>query len=44
MLRVKDYKKSVEFYTKYFGMTVIDTYDFPQWKFSLYFLGTLPKG
>lgn len=29
MLRVKDHKKSVDYYTKNFGMTVVDTYDFP---------------
>jgi lactoylglutathione lyase len=26
------------------GMTVIDTLDFPQWKFKLFFLTTLPEG
>ncbi len=26
------------------GMTVIDTLDFPQWKFKLFFLTTLPQG
>lgn len=25
-------------------MTLIDTFDFPQYKFSLYFLTTLPEG
>mmetsp|Transcript_3529 Transcript_3529/g.4802 ORF Transcript_3529/g.4802 Transcript_3529/m.4802 type:complete len:329 (+) Transcript_3529:100-1086(+) len=44
MLRIKDPKKSIDFYTQNFGMTVIDSFDFPQWKFSLYFLTSLPQG
>lgn len=43
MLRIKDPKKSLEFY-KSLGFTHIDTFDFPQWKFSLYFMTTLPEG
>eukprot|EP00039_Didymoeca_costata_P006430 m.90085 g.90085 ORF g.90085 m.90085 type:complete len:743 (+) comp13255_c0_seq6:75-2303(+) len=42
MLRVKDPKKSLDFYTKYFGMTVINKGDYSD--FSLYFLVTLPEG
>jgi lactoylglutathione lyase len=44
MLRIKDPVKSVQFYTEQLGFTLIDTLDFPQFKFSLYFLTTLPKG
>ena len=44
MLRIKDPSKTIPFYTDLFGMTVIDTLDFPQWKFKLYFLTTLPEG
>eukprot|EP00164_Ancoracysta_twista_P002349 GFYU01003104.1.p1 GENE.GFYU01003104.1~~GFYU01003104.1.p1 ORF type:complete len:324 (+),score=88.97 GFYU01003104.1:47-1018(+) len=44
MLRVRDGQKSSAFYQKHFGMTLIDTYDFPEYKFSLFFLTTLPEG
>ena len=44
MLRIKDPKKSLPYYTEIFGMTLVDVYDFPDMKFSLYFLTTLPKG
>ena len=37
MLRIKDPKVSVPFYEKHFGMQLVHKYDFPQWKFSLYF-------
>lgn len=37
-LRVKDPKVSVEFYTKNFGLKLIDTIKFPDLKFDLYFL------
>lgn len=42
MLRIKDPAASVKFYTEQLGFTLIDTLDFPQFKFSLYFLTTLP--
>lgn len=42
MLRVKDADASLRFYRDVLGMTLIDTLDFPQYKFSLYFLTTLP--
>mmetsp|Transcript_13029 Transcript_13029/g.43347 ORF Transcript_13029/g.43347 Transcript_13029/m.43347 type:complete len:348 (-) Transcript_13029:530-1573(-) len=38
MLRIKDPKVSVPFYERHFGMKLVHRYDFPQWKFSLYFL------
>lgn len=43
MLRVSDPAKSLAFYRDTMGMTLVDKLDFPQWKFSLYFLQTLPK-
>ena len=36
--------KSLAFYTDVLGMTLIDSFDFPQYKFSLYFVTTLPEG
>ena len=44
MLRISNPKKSIPFYTDIMGMTVIDTLDFPQWKFKLFFLTTIPEG
>ncbi|CAJ1386975.1 unnamed protein product [Effrenium voratum] len=41
MLRVKDGPASVEFYTKHLGMTLLRKLDFPQWKFSLFFLASM---
>ena len=38
MLRIKDPAVSVPFYEKHFGMQLIHKYDFPQWKFSVYFM------
>jgi len=38
MLRIKDPARSVPFYEKHFGMKLVHRYDFPQWKFSLYFM------
>lgn len=43
MLRVKDPAKSLAFYQE-LGFTLIDTLDFPQWKFGLFFITTLPEG
>lgn len=44
MLRIKDPEKSIPFYIDVMGMTIIDTLDFPQWNFKLFFLTTLPEG
>ena len=38
MLRVKDPKVSLDFYTRVMGMRVLRKLDFPEMKFSLYFL------
>jgi len=43
MLRIKDPQKSIDFY-KTLGFTLIDQFGFPQYKFSLYFMTTLPEG
>ena len=43
MIRVKS-PQAVEWYEKNFGFQLVDKYEFPQWKFSVYFLATLPKG
>ena len=39
MYRIKDPKKSIPFYTGVLGMTLLQKYDFPDGKFSLYFMG-----
>lgn len=39
MMRIKDPKRSVEFYQNVLGMTLLDRYDFEATQFSLYFLG-----
>lgn len=38
MLRVKDPRVALDFYTRVFGMSVLRKLDFPEMKFSLYFL------
>ncbi|MDO9313039.1 MAG: lactoylglutathione lyase [Burkholderiaceae bacterium] len=42
MLRVKDPAVSLDFYTRVFGMRVLRKLDFPEMKFSLYFLHRAP--
>lgn len=43
MLRVKDPKKSIEFYTNVFGMTLLESKSHENAKFTVYFLGYLDK-
>lgn len=43
MLRIKDPRRTIAFYTDVIGMTLLDRYDFPDMKFSLYFMG-YPQG
>lgn len=38
MLRVKDIKVSLEFYKTNFNMVLMDFFDFPEFKFGVYFL------
>lgn len=42
MLRIKDPAVSLDFYTRVMGMQVLRKLDFPEMKFSLYFLAHLP--
>lgn len=39
MMRIKDPKKSLDFYTNVLGMRLLKHMDFPDMKFSLYFMG-----
>ncbi|KTC43727.1 lactoylglutathione lyase [Pseudomonas sp. ABAC61] len=38
MMRIKDPEKSVAFYRDVLGMTLLNRFDFPEMKFSLYFM------
>ncbi|PHQ79684.1 MAG: lactoylglutathione lyase [Coxiella sp. (in: Bacteria)] len=44
MMRIKDPRVSLDFYTRVLGMTLIDQRNFPDMSFSLYFLTTLFEG
>lgn len=44
MLRIKDPKKALAFYTRVFGMQVVRRLDFEEMQFSLYFLAKLEPG
>ena len=44
MLRIRNPKKSTEFYKQHFGFTLLDVIHFPAMKFSLYFMATLREG
>ena len=43
MLRIKDPKVTLDFYTRVLGMRLYTKLDFPEMKFTLYFLGTEAK-
>eukprot|EP00930_Biecheleria_cincta_P085736 TRINITY_DN75109_c0_g1_i1.p1 TRINITY_DN75109_c0_g1~~TRINITY_DN75109_c0_g1_i1.p1 ORF type:complete len:257 (+),score=41.77 TRINITY_DN75109_c0_g1_i1:52-822(+) len=43
MYRVKDPVRSLDFYTKVLGMRLITVGDFPQWGFTVYFVGYPPE-
>src|SRR5690554_5338462 len=44
MLRIRDPQRSLSFYRDVLGMTLLDRFDFPEMRFSLYFLAYLPPG
>ena len=42
MLRIKDPKRTLKFYTEALGMTLVKRLDFTEMKFTLYFLASIP--
>ena len=44
MMRIKDPERSLDFYTRVLGMRLLRRFDFPEMKFTLYFLGMVPEG
>ncbi|WP_106475723.1 lactoylglutathione lyase [Phytohalomonas tamaricis] len=44
MMRIKDPEKALHFYTHVFGMRLLRKLDFPEMKFTLYFLARLEEG
>ncbi|WP_203299775.1 lactoylglutathione lyase [Marinobacter sediminum] len=43
MMRIKDPERSLDFYTRVMGMRLVRKLDFPEMKFTLYFLGYLDE-
>ena len=43
MMRIKDPERSLDFYTRVLGMRLLRRFDFPEMKFTLYFLGMIPE-
>jgi lactoylglutathione lyase len=43
MMRIKDPARSLDFYTRVLGMRLIRRFDFPEMKFTLYFLGMVSE-
>lgn len=44
MLRIKDPERSLAFYRDVLGMTLLNRFDFPEMKFSLYFMAYIRPG
>lgn len=42
MMRIKDPETSLDFYTRVLGMRLVRRFDFPEMKFTLYFLAMVP--